>query len=69
MLRKVFCKVGNFLTNCACLQEVRVTGSLRSIYSIRRDALKEAPWEFIKKLLWRKVVAKAIFFRISYRLI
>ena len=31
-----------------CLQAMKVTESLRSIYSVRKDALKEATWEFIK---------------------
>ena len=31
-----------------CLQAMKVTESLRSIYSVRKGALKEATWEFIK---------------------
>ena len=31
-----------------CLQAMKVTESLRSIYSVRKGALKEATWELIK---------------------
>ncbi|MDD7804038.1 MAG: hypothetical protein PUP46_00350, partial [Endozoicomonas sp. (ex Botrylloides leachii)] len=32
----------------SCLQAMKITESLRSIYSVRKDALKEATWSFIK---------------------
>ena len=44
-----------------CLQAMKVTESLRSIYSVRKGALKEATWEFIKSFSVGKEWLKSSF--------